>query len=187
MHCFSLNLVSANGESIFYTSRFFSSRCLKMRTLIKKIRFSVVHRCKVTSSSAAVSHQVDCKIWNQFCKSRSCQDFVSWCVCAVDWVSLQRPSHHKLYHIQFSLHLKFYTELIKIGYAHNKCWSHDPFSFRQMCTFSAMKFYCSSQIRKLITGASNIEDWGEQCYDLYYSNTSAISWTKEVKGELWNT
>jgi len=53
-----------------------------VRTL-KKISFSVVHRRKVTSSSAAVSHQVGWKIWNQFCKSRSCQDFICWCVCAV--------------------------------------------------------------------------------------------------------
>jgi hypothetical protein len=130
IHYIRLNLISANGERIFYTFGFFFVSLFKKLRNLKKIRFSVVHQRKVTSSSAAVSLQVGCKIWNQFCKSRSFQDFICRYVCAVNWVSLQRPSHHKLYHIVFSLHLKFYTELIKIGFAQNKRRSHDPFSFR---------------------------------------------------------
>jgi hypothetical protein len=46
---------------LVHSDSFFRLFIQKVRTF-KKISFGVVHRRKVTSSSAAVSHQVGCKI-----------------------------------------------------------------------------------------------------------------------------
>jgi hypothetical protein len=50
------------AKEFFNTFGFFFRLFVQKVRTFKKIRFGVVHRRKVTSSSAAVSHQVGCKI-----------------------------------------------------------------------------------------------------------------------------